>query len=732
MSTSPERPDDSQFPTHRDGEDPPPEPTGEATLERTEALFPESHVEDVDLPKTTESTQEQTARDEPPPEDLTRPTLPAGSDPGAFVPPSPSPPPSPGALSPVNYVSPHSGAGSWGTIEATGRLQPGQVVFGRYMVLGLLGRGGMGTVWRVRHTELDVERALKLIVAGIAQDPQARARFRREAQLMARFSHPHAVTVNDARLSENDVAFIEMELVRGQSLDKLIQKGKPMPLDWTARVLAQLCEVLQVANDLQVVHRDLKPSNLMLLDGRPAGQEHLKVLDFGIAKMLDAQTREGDPHTLTNAFIGTPPYASPEQADGDTDPRSDLYSVGVMLYEFLTGYRPFTGPTGRLISDTLHTPPPPFATINPKVQVPPEVERVVMRCLAKKPEDRPQSPRELAEEFRRALPTTAEAPPPPDRRALSRPVVAAIALGPTLVVGLALAYNWSRPNKPPSGGNGGSSTRTNGQSKPIEPRSLPQGYEVADATEVGAWPAAIRNTANGAKFVRVEGTPQFWPGGVADIAGTPLPPAWAIRIPDLYVQDTEVTNDQMLAYLQKTEARVPDGWKRAVERLGTSASGESGRHPAVGIPHDMAEDFASKMGGRLLSSAEWEFLARSRGRLDRPYVWAGDSAPKMDDPRANIDSRDKPGPPTLPVGSFNTDKTEQGIFDLTGNVREWCRDKDVSRLGGGEQVRYAVRGGSWYSDSTLFSTTACPTPEPGNQSAEDLGFRVAIEWPPRP
>src|SRR5262249_25574154 len=207
-------------------------------------------------------------------------------------------------------------AAFWDTIPLDGPLTPGQLVFGRYYVKKELGRGGMGKVWLVQHKELGVDRALKMISAGIAFDPQVRLRFQREARAMALFSHPNAVTVHDARLTQQDIAFIEMEYVQGQSIDKLLKKGTPMPLDWTARILAQLCNVLQKAHDAGIIHRDLKPSNLMLLDGQEPGREFLKVLDFGIAKILGVEHRADDASTSTGGFLGTPPYTSPEQAEG--------------------------------------------------------------------------------------------------------------------------------------------------------------------------------------------------------------------------------------------------------------------------------------------------------------------------------------------------------------------------------------------------------------------------------
>jgi len=310
---------------------------------------------------------------------------------------------------PSTHTTPHESkpsgiSQSWETLDSSGNLQPGQIAFTRYLVDSLLGKGGMGSVWLVRHLELDQQRALKLIVAGLATDSQARTRFQREAKILARISeHRHAVTVHDARLTSSEVAYIDMEYVQGQSLDKICKKGKPMPLEWVDRILGQLCDVLQFAHDNQIIHRDLKPSNLMLVEGRPEGQEHLKVLDFGIGKIMGAPEVEGEARTMTGAFMGTPPYTSPEQAAGEAEPASDFYSVGVILYEFLTGHRPFNGSPVRMIADSMTATPPSFRDINPDVKVPPEVERVVLRCMAKSPDDRPKSAREIASDFHKAV-----------------------------------------------------------------------------------------------------------------------------------------------------------------------------------------------------------------------------------------------------------------------------------------------------------------------------------------
>jgi serine/threonine protein kinase len=274
-------------------------------------------------------------------------------------------------------------------------LEPDEIVFERYQTIRKLGRGGMGEVWLVLNLELGAQRALKIIYPDRLPDPAERARFRREARAMALLAHPHAVVVHHC---DSVCGYIEMEYIEGRSLDRVLRKGVPQPLDWVARVLAQLGEVLQEAHAHRLVHRDLKPSNLMLVAGRPEGKEHLKVLDFGIAKIL------GEPpvhelHTLTGAFIGTPPYASPEQAKGQADARSDVYAVGVLLFEFLTGFRPFTGPAAQQLVDTQISPPPRFAAVNPAVAVPSALEDLVLRCLAKDPAERPQTIRELTGAF---------------------------------------------------------------------------------------------------------------------------------------------------------------------------------------------------------------------------------------------------------------------------------------------------------------------------------------------
>jgi serine/threonine-protein kinase len=655
-----------------------------------------------------------------------------------------------------------AGSAGWDTIGFDGKLEPGQIVFGRYLVKKQLGRGGMGTVWLVKHLTLDTDRALKMIVANIAFDPQMRGRFRREAQVMARFSHPNAVTVHDALLT-NDVAFIEMEFVQGRSLDKIVERGTPMPLDWVARILEQLCDVLQVAHEHQIVHRDLKPSNLMLLDGRPEGKEHLKVLDFGIAKILGAQDIEAEVHTMTNAFMGTPPYASPEQADGQAvDARSDIYAVGVILYEFITGHRPFSGALARQISDTLNTPAPPFRSVNPRISVPPEVERVVLQCLAKKPADRPQTPRELAEAFLNAVPRAeagsavnpiGTAPVLTRTKVPPRTWVGAAAALLVLILGVAV---WrgifdrkaADPRSSQGGSGSGSSTgpistsTSNGKSGTpgIETApathgvALPAGFKADGVSkDPKQLPAALMRESDGMKFMLIRGG-AFNMGGIKQPDGPPAPPAHKEYVDDFYLAQNEVTNGEVKRFYAETGTSPSLAWEKAFQEiLNESRTPEDValRHPAVGLSHDDAERFAHWAGGRLPTEKEWEYAARSRGRQDRPYVWGESPKPGLDGDFGLIDSVGKPPPDTRKVMSFTNDQTMQSVFDLTGNVREWCADPSKGdRPKKGEPQRYVVRGGSWKSNADLFCTTAHEDVGE-NEHLNDLGFRIVLDWPPR-
>ena len=283
----------------------------------------------------------------------------------------------------------------------------GRVFLGRYEAIRLLGEGGMGRVYLAKQLDLGRQVVVKVMHDHIAADPKFRERFTRETLAMARFQHPYAVTLYDASLNDPQGPCIVMEYIKGVTLDNLLTSTGRLAPARVARLLRMLCEVLQVAHAESIIHRDLKPANLMIVDPNTP-YEILKVMDFGLAKLVGTESQTNmrlSAVSNTDFAVGTPGYMCPEQARGDDmDHRGDLYSVGVILYELLTGQLPFAGKSTMdvLLAHAVE-PPPAFALLGAGRLAPPEVEEVVQWCLAKDPADRPSSARELAERFETCL-----------------------------------------------------------------------------------------------------------------------------------------------------------------------------------------------------------------------------------------------------------------------------------------------------------------------------------------
>src|SRR4051812_18292176 len=260
----------------------------------------------------------------------------------------------------------------------------GRVFLGRYETTRLLGEGGMGRVYLARQLDLGRQVVVKVMHDHIAADPKFCDRFQRETLLMARFQHPFAVTLYDASLNDPQGPCIVMEYVRGVTLDTLLERNTRLTPARVGRLLGQLCEVLQAAHTEGVVHRDLKPANLMVVDP-DTPYEHIKVMDFGLAKLLQGSSLDLKKITESNMefAVGTPGYICPEQVRGEeADHRGDLYSVGIILYEMLTGRLPFAGrSTMDILLAHATEPPPSFDDIGARDWVPRPIEEVVSACL---------------------------------------------------------------------------------------------------------------------------------------------------------------------------------------------------------------------------------------------------------------------------------------------------------------------------------------------------------------
>ncbi len=280
----------------------------------------------------------------------------------------------------------------------------GRVFLGRYETRRLLGEGGMGRVYLARQLDLGRDVVVKVMHEHISADAKFRDRFQRETLLMARFHHPGAVTLYDASLNDPNGPCIVMEYVKGVNLEGMLAKNGRMNAPRVGRIIGELCEVLQAAHDEGIIHRDLKPANLMVVEP-DTPKERIKVMDFGLAKLIEGEVTRKVTDTNVDFAVGTPGYICPEQVRGEEmDHRGDLYSVGVMMYELLTGHLPFNGPNSMdilLAHATEYAPT--FAEKGLAGWVPAEVEQLVFDCLAKDPEDRPQTAKELADRFDTAL-----------------------------------------------------------------------------------------------------------------------------------------------------------------------------------------------------------------------------------------------------------------------------------------------------------------------------------------
>jgi serine/threonine protein kinase len=228
--------------------------------------------------------------------------------------------------------------------EVTELLAPSGLVAGKYRLVRLIGRGGMGAVWEAMHTSLGTRVAVKFIDAEYADSPEARGRFENEARAAAKLRSRHVVEIYDHGLTEDGRPFIVMEYLEGEGLDKRLDRLGRLPAKESARIILQVCRALTKAHALGIVHRDLKPENVFLVWDDEEGTDRVKVLDFGIAKFTDASLGSFS-STRTGSVLGTPHYMSPEQARGlkNLDVRSDLWSVAVLAYRCIVGALPFEG-----------------------------------------------------------------------------------------------------------------------------------------------------------------------------------------------------------------------------------------------------------------------------------------------------------------------------------------------------------------------------------------------------
>ena len=269
---------------------------------------------------------------------------------------------------------------------------------GGFRLVEVIGRGSMASIFRAEHLVHGHTAAVKILLPEYCGKPEAVRRFAREIQVVNRARHPGVLEISDLVISDNHPPVLVMEMLQGEDLATCMERRGPLPPEMAVDIMVQVCDALVAMHNRSVAHRDLKPGNIFLVGGGDDDYPIVKVLDFGLAKFL----YEEDPflRTRTGCAVGTPEYMPPEQIRGDkVDERIDLYAVGAILYEMVAGKPPFHGGSVfDLVQKALKDdPPPPSALLAPELasEVPPLLDQVVLRCLAKEPDHRIQSADQL-------------------------------------------------------------------------------------------------------------------------------------------------------------------------------------------------------------------------------------------------------------------------------------------------------------------------------------------------
>jgi formylglycine-generating enzyme required for sulfatase activity/tRNA A-37 threonylcarbamoyl transferase component Bud32 len=543
----------------------------------------------------------------------------------------------------------------------------------QYRVEGTLGAGGFAVVYLVRDLNLKRKLAVKVLSPDLITSRTVLERFRREAETVAQLSHPHIVPLHFIG-QKDDLLYLAMECIEGGSLADLIEKQGKLPVDEVARILREVASALDHAHRRGVVHRDIKPHNVLL----EAETGRTLVTDFGIAR-----TAEGGSLTASGMMVGTPAYLSPEQVTGNTaDHRADLYALGVMGYEMLTGQPPFTGPTPTaVLMKRLSSTPTPVEKI--RSDVPQAIRDVIDGCLVQDPAERFQSGAEIVRALGGQTPTSGSHPTAEMRRRKTKrraPLYAAVsvALVAVLSVGGWLAFGRRGPD-------------VTGPVAPPGTTLVPAGIYVVGADD---GPSAAR-------------------------------PAHQVSLAAFAIERTEVSVAAYQAFVDSTGFPAP--WR-------TSGDVPDPRLPVTRVLWSEASNYCRWRhpgGGRLPTEEEWEAAARGRG--PRRYPW-GD---QWEAGRANVASARRGGP--APVASFAQGLTPDSVADLLGNVWEWTGSRMAAYPGGSlapaAANSYVIRGGAFDTVDSLATPWFRGGPLPADMARDLLartGFRcvVPVAGPP--
>ena len=535
---------------------------------------------------------------------------------------------------------------------------------GKVQIEKILARGGMAEVYLGTHLTLERPVAIKLLHSHIEEEPSLLERFHREAKVVAGLRHPNIVQIYDFDAADGH-PYIVMEYLKGPTLANYLRglhaRNQRIPPHQVARLLKALTAALDYAHEQGVIHRDIKPGNIMLhrkgdaipLDKPLTNDVEAVITDFGLVRIANAASQ-----TASGMVSGTPAYMSPEQARGDkTDHRTDIYSLGVVLYEMLAGRVPFEADsTMTVIYMQIHNTPPPIPGIEPEVQA------VLDRALMKNPDDRYQTSRDMAVDFYLSIGMTAQAetilepyPESVQRTEAARkekPARSRLWLGAgifSFICLLALGAGvWGLSSFLPS-------------------RSIPT--ETTTSTLIEAT-ASVSMPVTGdlpAADGMVEVTGGTYEVGLAPADEYHTEPQ-TFPLDGFWIDRLQTTNAEYQQFITETGAPPPEVWPGEAD------------HPVRGVAWEQALAYCGWMKKRLPTEAEWEVAGRGPGIDPQMYPWGND-------PSAEGQALRLPDQDTYAVGTQSFNQSPFGVFDLVGNIWEWVGDPYVQAQDGYKFLR---------------------------------------------
>jgi formylglycine-generating enzyme required for sulfatase activity/tRNA A-37 threonylcarbamoyl transferase component Bud32 len=608
-----------------------------------------------------------------------------------------------------------------------------------YRITEKLGEGGMGVVYKAEDTRLRRPLALKFLRQEALDNAEYRERFIREAQAAAALDHPNVCTVFEIDQAEGKT-FLAMALVEGQSVSSKIAE-RPLRLDEALDIAIQTAYGLQAAHEKGIVHRDIKPSNLIVNQ-----RGELKIMDFGLAQLSDRSRL-----TQTTSVVGTVAYMSPEQAQRlPTDRRSDIWSLGVVLYEMVTGRLPFEGQHElAVIYSIVNEEPEPITAL--RVGVPTELDRIVSKAMAKNPEQRYQHIDELRVDLMNLRQLSMSGKAPRFSGAPSTPVAAAAASAPVAAPSYASV---ARAPQPPAAAPPAPSPVDHRRIEPPRARrAKSRAYGLIAAAVVGfvalagagIWffgqrfatrlPEVIQTPTGDMRLIPAG---EFVFGADPDIAlpvakpqGFESPNArQSVRLAAFYMDVTEVSNAAYKKFCDATGRRYPPAPDYDPNYFETRLD-----YPVVNVRLGDAQAFARWAGKRLPTEQEWEKAAR--GADGRVYPWGNTPSPRM----ANVQGAQDGFETIAPVHAFPDTASPYGLLNLSGNVWEWTTipyrptSEEIASVNSWRSVApdaswFVIKGGSFITPAEDLDLMGFFRGGfPGDIPSPYQGFRCAMDVP---